>query len=77
MNKISLTREKETLLIPLVGKARENEKDHPILVDKKAVEIVSQLNYDFTALKIPEKTNLLLCIRAKLIDHFVRCPAVG
>lgn len=71
MDKIVLTEEKETLLIPLFGKAKENEKKHPILVDKKAAEIVSQIDYDFNSLKIPEKTNTMMCLRAKLIDNFV------
>lgn len=72
MNKIVLTEEKETLLIPLLGKAKENEKERPILIDKKAVEIINKIDYDFQSLKIPEKTNILMCIRAKLIDNFVK-----
>ena len=32
---IKLTKEKETLLIPLYGKAKENNKKRPILIDKK------------------------------------------
>ncbi len=72
MDKIVLTKEKETLLIPLYGKAKESEKKHPILIDKKAVEIVNQIDYDFKSLKIPEKTNTMMCLRAKLIDNFVK-----
>ncbi|WP_319559728.1 class I SAM-dependent methyltransferase [Marispirochaeta sp.] len=71
VNKIVLTEEKETLLIPLLGKARENEKQNPILIDKKSSEIVKQIDYDFESLKIPEKTNILMCIRAKLMDNYV------
>ena len=72
MDKIVLTKEKETLFIPLFGKAKENKKHKPILTDKKAVEIVNQIDYDFSSLKIPEKTNIMMCLRAKLIDNFVR-----
>jgi O-methyltransferase involved in polyketide biosynthesis len=72
VDKITLTEEKETLLIPLYGKAKESEKKHPVLVDKKAVEIVNQIDYDFKSLKIPEKTNTMMCLRAKLIDNFVK-----
>lgn len=72
MDKIVLTEEKETLLIPLYGKAKESEKKEPILIDKKAVEIVNQIDYDFKSLKIPEKTNIMMCLRAKLIDNFVK-----
>ncbi len=72
MDKVVLTEEKETLLIPLYGKAKESEKQVPLLVDKKAVEVVEQIDYNFKSLKIPEKTNIMMCIRAKMIDDFVR-----
>ncbi len=72
MEKVILSKEKETLLIPLYGKAMENRKKTPILKDVKAEEIVSRIEYDFRALRIPEKTNLMMCLRAKLIDNFVR-----
>lgn len=71
MGKIILTEEKETLLIPLFAKAKESEKKCPLLVDKKAVEIVNQIDYDFKSLKIPEKTKLMMCLRAKLIDDLM------
>lgn len=69
--KISLDREKETLLVPLYGKAIENRKRSPLLKDKKALEIIDQIVYDFSSLKIPGKTNTMMCLRAKLIDNFV------
>jgi O-methyltransferase involved in polyketide biosynthesis len=72
MDKILLNKEMETLFIPLFGKARESRKKVPVLFDKKAIEIVSQLDYDFSSLKIPEKTNVMMCVRAKLIDDFVK-----
>ena len=72
MNKITLSEEKETLLIPLFGKAKETGKKSPILIDKKAVEIVNRIDYNFGTLKIPEKTNIMMCLRAKLIDDFVK-----
>lgn len=71
-NKIILTEEKETLLIPLYGKARENEKEKPILTDRKAAEIIGGIDYDFSSLKIAEKTNIMMCLRAKLIDGYVK-----
>lgn len=72
MEKVSLSEEMETMLIPLFGKAKESRKKAPVLIDKKAVEIISQIDYDFTSLKIPEKTNVMMCLRAKLIDDFVK-----
>lgn len=70
MDKVVLSKEKETLLIPLFGKAKESQGKRPILIDKKAIEIVNNIDYDFKSLKIPEKTNIMMCLRAKLIDNF-------
>ncbi|MEL7569163.1 MAG: hypothetical protein AAGU14_01240 [Eubacteriaceae bacterium] len=72
MDKIMLTEEKETLLIPLYGKAMENKKNNPILIDKKAAEIVNGIDYNFNSLKIAEKTNIMMCIRAKIIDDYLK-----
>jgi O-methyltransferase involved in polyketide biosynthesis len=71
MNKINLSQEKATLLIPLFGKAKEYLSKSPLIIDEKAVWIVNQIDYDFQSLKIPEKTNKLMCLRAKLIDNLV------
>lgn len=71
MNKINLSQEKATLLIPLFGKAKEYLSKSPLIIDEKAVEIVNQIDYHFQSLKIPEKTNRLMCLRAKLIDDLV------
>ena len=67
---ITLNKEKETLLVPLYGKAIETQKKTPILYDAKAVEIIKKIDYDFKSLKIPGKTNTMMCLRAKLIDNF-------
>jgi O-methyltransferase involved in polyketide biosynthesis len=69
-SKVVLTKEMETLLIPLYGKAMASTKKRPILIDKKAREIVENIAYDFGALKIPAKTNTMMCMRAKLLDDF-------
>jgi O-methyltransferase involved in polyketide biosynthesis len=71
MNKLNLSQEKATLLIPLFGKAKEYTSKTPLIIDKKAAEIINQIDYDFQSLKIPEKTNKLICLRAKLIDNYV------
>ena len=67
---IKLDKEKETLLVPLYGKAIESRKETPILIDSKALDIVEKIDYDFNSLKIPGKTNTMMCLRAKLIDNF-------
>lgn len=72
MGKILLTQEKETLLIPLYGKAIESKKPSPIIMDTKAMDMIHQIDYDFSALKIPEKTNLMMCLRASLMDDLTK-----
>ncbi len=69
---IQLEKEKETLLIPLYSKAVENQKKTPIIVDEKAVEVVSRLNYDYSQLRIPKQTHVTLCMRAKQLDNYVK-----
>lgn len=66
--KINLTKEQETLLIVLYAKAQPN----PILKDEKAQEILAQVNYDFAGLKVPEKTQVTLRVRAKQLDEWTR-----
>ena len=72
MEKVTLTNAKETLLIPLFGKAMDYRKKQSILYDGKAAEIISQINFDFDTLKIQNKTNTMMCIRAKLIDDLTQ-----
>jgi len=70
--KIKLTQEKETLLVPLLGKAMESGKEHPILVDPKAEEILGQVEYDFKELDVPRQTLITLAMRAKKLDEIVK-----
>lgn len=70
--KVKLEKEKETLLIPLYSKAMESKKARPIIVDAKARDIIEKIEYDFTQLKIPMKTQITLCIRARELDNYVR-----
>jgi O-methyltransferase involved in polyketide biosynthesis len=70
--KVLLTREEETLLIPLYSKATESRRPNPIFVDRKAQEILDAVEYDFDRLKIPRKTAITLSIRAKKLDDYAR-----
>lgn len=45
--KIKLINVQETLLLPLWGRFVENQKEKPLLVDDKAVEIIRNMDYDF------------------------------
>lgn len=64
---VSLHEEQETLLIPLFAKSANN----PILMDPKAAEILTKLNYNFSSLHIPEKTSVTLLLRARKMDQTV------
>jgi O-methyltransferase involved in polyketide biosynthesis len=74
--KVRLTEEKETLLVPLLSKAMESRRPHPILVDPKAEEILDHIEYDFEQLRVPRKTLLTLAMRAKQLDSYV-CDYLG
>jgi len=66
--KISLTKEQETLLIPLYAKAQDN----PLFDDQKTQQILASVEYDFQKLKVPQKTAVMLQIRAKQLDVYTR-----
>lgn len=70
--KISLTAEKETLLVPLYSKAIENRRKRPIIDDPKAQEILDQIDYDFDELKIPKQSLVTLAMRARRLDWYVQ-----
>lgn len=50
--KISITKGsvKETLLLPLWGRAYETQQSEPRLIDNKAVEIMGKVDYDFSTI---------------------------
>jgi O-methyltransferase involved in polyketide biosynthesis len=70
--KIVLTEEQETLVVPLYSKATESQRPDPIFVDPMAQEILADVEYDFSRLNTPRKTTLTLCIRANKIDAITR-----
>lgn len=63
----------ETLLLPLWGRATETKKANPRIVDKKAVEIVENLDYDFSTITngINEASRLGWVARCLHIDRTV------
>ena len=46
----------ETLLLPLWGRAYEMQKSNPRLIDESAVEIIKNIDYDFSDI---EKTQAM------------------
>jgi O-methyltransferase involved in polyketide biosynthesis len=67
--KVRLTPEQETLLITLYAKS---QPDNPLLFDPKAEEILNQVDYDYSRLRVPYKTVVLICQRAKKMDRVTR-----
>ncbi len=67
--KITLTPEQETLLIVLYAKAQPG---NPLFFDPKAQEILGRVDYDFSKLRVPYKTVVLVCQRAKKLDAVAR-----
>lgn len=60
----------ETLLIPLLGRARETAKRNGLLGDPKAVEIVNALDYDFSKWE-GGRSLLGACLRTRMFDRYV------
>lgn len=69
-NTIKLGKIQETMFLPLWGRFIESKKNDPLLYDTKAIEILSQLNYDFSKFeeKLSEYHALSWVIRAKTMD---------
>lgn len=67
--KTTLTPEQETLLITLYARA---QPDNPLFYDPQAREILQRVDYDFKRLRIPYKTVILVCQRAKKLDSVVQ-----
>lgn len=67
---IQLGAVQETLLVPLLGRAQSTRSKRPLVVDPKAVEIVEQLDYDFTKWE-SAKTLVGATIRTRMMDEDV------
>lgn len=68
--KIQLKNEMETLIIPLYGKAKMSEIG--IFEDPYAEAAIDKLDYDYSRLKIQHKTQVMLAMRAMIIDDFAK-----
>ena len=64
----------KTLMLPLLGRAIESKKKDPLLVDKKAIEIINNIDYDFQTLadKISPLSQLGWVVRSYLIDEIIK-----
>ena len=72
--RVDLRNVHETLLLPLWGRAEETKMRDPVLRDRKAVEMVGRLDYDFSSFRSGMKRFTILClaIRAKEFDSLIR-----
>lgn len=61
----------ETMLIPLWARAVEGDQSDPIVVDEKAAEMVSQIEYDFDKFTKSKLSQLGVCIRTYLLDNAI------
>ena len=68
--RISLKEEMETLLIPLYSRAKMSKKG--MFKDDDAELAIMQIDYDFSKLRVQEKTQIMLSIRGSLIDDFTK-----
>jgi O-methyltransferase involved in polyketide biosynthesis len=66
---VTLSPEQETLLIPLYAKA---QPENPLFFDLQARYILNQVDYDLARLRVPYKTIVLICQRAKKLDAATR-----
>ena len=60
------------MLITLWAKAEERHYNPPFLVDKKAEEMIPQIDYDFSKFSRSKFSQAGVCIRASLIDKEVQ-----
>jgi O-methyltransferase involved in polyketide biosynthesis len=70
--KVTLKEAQETLLITLYSKVVESRQPAPIFIDAKAQQILDGVAYDFSRLKTPRKTTIMVCLRAKKLDTYAQ-----
>lgn len=69
--KVHFTKEKETMLVTLYGRALETDQPDPILRDPAAQEAVHRIDYDFEHLNVKWNDRLAIAARAKMFDLWV------
>ena len=73
-NEINLGSVQKTLLLPLWGRAIETQKPTPLLVDRKAVSIISNIPYDFTVIakNVPPISRISWIARSIYFDKKIK-----
>ena len=67
----NLSEVSETLLITAYLRSLETKKQNGIICDRKSVEIIDRINYDFSKYNSPIN-QALIAIRTEIIDEFVK-----
>jgi O-methyltransferase involved in polyketide biosynthesis len=62
--------EQLTLAIPLYAKALDFRSEHPVLNDRRASELVDQIDFDFESIR--SRGGEILVLRARQFDEWVR-----
>jgi O-methyltransferase involved in polyketide biosynthesis len=70
--KVRLTKDKETYLSTLYGKALDSRVENPILGDTFADEVVQRIDFDFEKLHLASGGSVSLPMRAKHLDGWTR-----
>jgi O-methyltransferase involved in polyketide biosynthesis len=66
-----LTGVPETLLIPLWARAVEGDRTEPIIIDRKAAEMVAEIDYDFSKFESSWLSQVGVAVRTMLLDEAV------
>lgn len=72
MHKVDLTEVRETMLLTLMGKARESRLPNSILNDRFAAEAMDRIDYDFRRLRPRKAADIILALRALIFDEVTR-----
>jgi O-methyltransferase involved in polyketide biosynthesis len=59
----------ETLIIPLFFRARQSIRPDALLVDKAAVKLIEQIDYDFSRIKLQKHDEAALILRVREFDR--------
>lgn len=72
MHKVDFTEVRETMLLTLMGKARETRLPRSILRDRFAAEAMDRIDYDFSRLRPRKAADIILALRALIFDEVTR-----
>ena len=62
----------ETLLITMLARARESQRPDGMIHDEAALDIVKQMDYDFSRIHMQRHDEVAIIIRMRKFDNFVR-----